>query len=245
MPFRFFPKKRAGRHLTKTIIVCSGKLETEIIISHLTRKKVHSMFGYECLTGNTDNREVTILSTGKDNRFYKESFQTLASSILKTEIIFFSTCPSVNSKILPGDVVTANIPFSWKIENSESPLECVLPGSTSSSISSKGKELCLYSSKFNHWHGSVVTHDNWKNLSSRINWSALKPEIHCVDNFTGFASRICQRNEIPFAVIKGITHVAGAETTLNLSQLNLKAIIHGNYYILDYLNSDSMINDWI
>jgi len=228
-----------------TVLFCDHKFESELIATILTQSTIVKFLGLKCLKGRTDTKTVTIVIAGPNPDFFNSTFKKYVRDLHGTEIIFFGTSGSLNPRISLGDVVTAHIPFSWRIEKENTLENYIIPGIISENISEEGEEKSYYSHNFKHWSGSVATCDHNLKLRENLRDITGEPLIDCIDTSSGYAARICSRAGLPFLVVKGISHAIGSKELIDSIHHNMKAVIHGSYLIMDYLSSEYTISDWL
>jgi len=245
--FWFKKDKTPAPHNTQpaAIIFCSHHLEGELSASRLSRPSQGIFMGKRSITGEFQSRFVRIVITGEDAGFYTTVFKNRAASLVNTEIIFFGTAGCIHSSVMAGDVVTCHIPCSWKFSNPDSLFCDILAGATSQNVSVQGVKKSYDSCRFNHWHGSVATCRPGDFINDTPPLPETTPRIYCTDTYSGYAARICCKAGIPFAVIKGISHIKGREHQIDTVGSNMRAVIHGSYLILDYLVSGRSLSQWL
>jgi len=232
-------------NLTDTVLLCSHKFESELITTILKKTSMVNFLGRKCLQGRTDTKTVTIVITGPDADFYNSTFKNAAKDLSESEIVFFGTSVSLNPQISLGDVVTAYIPFSWKIKSNNTPGDYIIPGAISEIMSENGKNESYYSYNFKHWSGSVATCNHNSELCADLRNLTNEPLIDCIDGSSGYGARICSRAGLRFITVKGISHIAGSTDPADSINDKMKAVIHGSYLVMDYLSSEKTIPDWL
>jgi adenosylhomocysteine nucleosidase len=230
-----------------TLVLCALPYESELLKSFLKKGKAIRIrpLKYPGFRGYLGKREVYVIESGPGKYFYENTFAGLLKKHPFAGVIFFGTAGQVNASRTCGDVIVADQGISWPRGEDKPIAGDLVYGAVSSKIAPGAIERKVGPYRFNVYKGRMVT---WSEPVFDPGLKSLlysKYKADGVDMESGYGVRICEREGIPFIVVRAISDTGYPGEENQVMDDRMKAVIHGSFLVSEILAFAGSLSEWM
>ncbi len=228
-----------------TILLSAILFESEIIRKLLKGRKIIN--GYEfCVLGHLGRRNILIANTGVGGVRCENVLDALLDKYFPSDVLFLGTAGAINPALKIGDVVVANTPIYWILQENEKLMPKIVFGATCPKNDLLGISRGSDTYFFNIFRGSVVTWDEPVINKTMKLWLSNGTGAYCVDMETGYVGQLCKKRKIPFLAVRGISDITNEDENEygHYHHNKVQAVWNSTIVTLEALSHSSPISMW-